>query len=283
MVGLLAARDRVDLGRADITLGDLRDEWRASEFDLGQDAAVCELDGGKLVGYAVVRTAGTFGAVHPDHEGAGIGGRLLDFCERRQRALGWSEHKTAVVAGNERAATLMCERGYRVLRSYWRMIRELDAAPPRIEPPAGIALRSLTPADDREAIYELDRAAFANVAGTEPESLTAFTEEHLQAHDLEPGLSRVAERDGRLVGFLLVRRWEDESAGYVDILAVDPREHGRGIGRALLLAGFAAMGEAGLSEAQLGVAADNRGALRLYESVGMRPRFQLDVYARAVE
>ncbi len=283
VLALLVARDTADLGRPDVTLGDLLDEWRGSELDLARNATVCELEDRTLAGYAVVRSAGTFGAVDPGHEGKGIGSALLEWCEARQRALGWHEHRTASPGGNQRAAALLRSRGYRVIRSYRRMVRDLACALQRAAPPAGVTLRALGAADDPEAIYELDRVAFADVAGSEPESLRAFTEEHLQAHDLDAGLSRVAERDGRLVGFLLTRRWEQESAGFVDLLAVDPREHGRGIGRALLLDVFAALGAAGLAEAQLGVADDNRTALRLYEAVGMRPRFQIDAWRRAVD
>jgi hypothetical protein len=35
VLAVMTARDRVDLGRPDYTLDDLRDEWSASEVDLG--------------------------------------------------------------------------------------------------------------------------------------------------------------------------------------------------------------------------------------------------------
>ncbi len=282
VLGVLIARDVADLGRPDITLGDLLDVWGASDFDLARDAVVCELDGGELAGYAIARRGDTFGAVHPEHEGRGVGTALLDWCEQRQRELGWSEHRTALAGGNERGAELVRSRGYRLSRSYWRMTLDLADAPPAAAPPDGLRLRAMAQDEDPATIHEISNAAFANVAGVDPEPLGAFSEEHLQAHDLDRGLSLVAEDEGSIVGFLLTRRWAEESAGYVDLLAVHPREHGRGIGRALLLGAFAAIREAGLAEAQLGVAGDNSGALRLYESVGMRPRFQIDLYERPV-
>jgi ribosomal protein S18 acetylase RimI-like enzyme len=64
---------------------------------------------------------------------------------------------------------------------------------------------------------------------------------------------------------------------------VHPEHRGRGLGAALLLDAFARFAAAGLTEAQLGVASDNPRALRLYERVGMYPRFQVDVYERPVE
>jgi GNAT superfamily N-acetyltransferase len=55
------------------------DEWRGSDLDLAEDARVAETPDGGIVAYVVVRRPGTLTAVHPDHEGRGIGTRLLDW------------------------------------------------------------------------------------------------------------------------------------------------------------------------------------------------------------
>ncbi|MFL5863229.1 MAG: GNAT family N-acetyltransferase [Solirubrobacteraceae bacterium] len=82
------------------------------------------------------------------------------------------------------------------------------------------------------------------------------------------------------MGFLLARRWQHEGSGYVDLLAVAPTHQRRGLGTALLTRGFADFAAEGLVQAQLGVASDNPGALRVYEAAGMRPRFRFDVFER---
>ncbi len=281
VLALLAARDTVDLGAPDYTLEDLLAEWRMSDFDLARDAVLHETEQGEIAGYARVRRPGTFAAVHPGHEGEGIGSTLLDWTERRERELGLEGHRTATAASNARAVELLTSRGYSATRSFWRMGLALASAslPPEQEI-AGVSFRALDAERDGEAIYALDRLAFASVGGTEPESLAAFTEEHLQSHDLAPTVSTVAERSGAPIAFLLAQRWESESVGYVSILAVTPEEQGRGIGRALLRRAFVAMAAEGLDEARLGVAADNPKALRLYEGLGMRPRFSIVVFER---
>ena len=43
------------------------------------------------------------------------------------------------------------------------------------------------------ALHALDQAAFASAAGSQPSSRAAFIEEHVQARDLDPALSLVAE------------------------------------------------------------------------------------------
>ena len=92
----------------------------------------------------------------------------------------------------------------------------------------------------------------------------------------------MATRDGILVGFLLARRWEDLGVGFVDLLAVHPGHRRHGIAAALLGSAFVALAAAGLREAQLGVATDNPRAMRLYERLGMRPRFRLETWERPV-
>jgi mycothiol synthase len=129
-------------------------------------------------------------------------------------------------------------------------------------------------------LHRLDALSFAGAPDYQPMSVDAFREEHLGTHDLDPDLSCVAELRGDAVGFLLARHWKDEGVGFVDVLAVHPDQQRRGIGTLLLRGAFARFAAAGLGRAQLGVASDNPHALRLYERVGMKPRFSFDTYAR---
>lgn len=78
----------------------------------------------------------------------------------------------------------------------------------------------------------------------------------------------VATRAGEVVGYVAVERQEDGS-GYVDYLGVADGERGRGIGRALVAAGCVWLhDEAGCASADLTVRESNRGARRLYGSLG---------------
>ena len=276
---VITARDIADLGVPDFTLGDLHDEWRSSQLDLQADARVVEADGGLIVGYAIVRARGALAVVSPAHEGRGIGTLLLHWAEERERERGARRHRQSVPPGSHRALELLVGAGYRRVRSYWRMVRSLHDVPASVVP-YGVRLRSLDLARDSRQLHELDAASFAGVAEYEPEPLEAFVDEHLCGHDLAPELSVVAEQDQAIVGFLLSRRWESERAGYVDLLAVHPSVRRRGLGSAMLVAAFTRFAHTGLAEAQLGVASDNPRALKLYERLGMTPRFQVDSYER---
>jgi mycothiol synthase len=281
VLAVIVARDVADFGVPDYTLESLRDEWRASDFDLSLDAVVAEDGDRQIVGYAVCHRPGTLVAVAPEAEGRGVGTKLLNWSERHDRERGLRRHRQWVAHGNARARQLLTSAGYEYMRSYWRMARDLSglvADRPRTPFP----LRQLDVERDAVALHELDAASFSANPDYRPESLTAFREEHLEAHDLAPELSLVAEQEGLTIGFLLADRWIEEAVGYVDLLAVHPDHQRRGLGAAMLLTAFGLFAAAGLREAQLGVASDNPRALQLYERVGMTPRFQGDTYERAV-
>jgi mycothiol synthase len=283
--GVLAvriARDIADLGAPDCTLEDLRDEWRAGEFDLSADAQVVQLSDGQIVGYAAIRAPGTLAVVAPEFEGRGIGARVLQWAERRERELGRERHRQWIVAENRRAQQLLCAAGYSHERSYWRMVCPLPRGTRVATMPVGCELRALDVGRDAEALHALDAASFAANPDYQPESLGAFCDEHLKAHDLDRELSCVAAHDETIVGFLLARCWREDAVGYVDLLAVHPQWQRRGLGSTLLEAAFDRFASAGLREAQLGVASDNPRALRLYERVGLSPRFRVDTYQRPV-
>jgi ribosomal protein S18 acetylase RimI-like enzyme len=132
---------------------------------------------------------------------------------------------------------LLRARGYEQVRSYWRMVVDLDrTAAEAPEPPAGVAPRPLEPEPDAEALHAINERAFSALADYRSEPLERFAEEHLGAKTLDPGLSVVVEADGQPVGFALCRRWADEGRGYIDLLAVDPDAAGRGLGSWLLAA-----------------------------------------------
>lgn len=273
-----AARDMADLGTLQHTLGDLLDVWHSTEFDLSADARLVEDGATQVVGYGMVVGDGAYGVIRPEAEGQGAGSVLLDWIEQRERERARAVHRQLVAAANRAAAALLQSRGYTLVRSNCRMARALDGREP-IDPPAGVRLRQLRE-DDVAYINGLDNRAFAQDPGYTPESLTALREEHLEAHDAAPDLNLVACQGDRIVGFLLTKRREEGTVGYVDVLAVDPPDQGRGIGRALLLQAFNDYAAAGMKEAQLGVSSVNAPALKLYRSAGMTPRFQHDIYER---
>jgi mycothiol synthase len=280
VLAVFEARETADLGAVEQTLDALRDEWGSSDFDLGQDARVVEDLDGRIVAYAAVRRMGTLVVVAPDREGRGIGSRLLQWSERRDRARGRDLHRQWIAATNRSARALLTRAGYRRARSYSRMVRSLENLPAAGELPTGFRLRPIDADRDAVALHAVDAASFAAAPDYVPESLAQFTEEWLGSHDFDGALSRAVTEEERVVGFLLAGRRPDEGAGYVHILAVAPDFQDRGLGTAMLRSTFAAFAEAGLREARLGVASYNPRGLHVYERSGMTERFRFDIYER---
>ncbi|HSS56481.1 MAG TPA: hypothetical protein VLK59_00630, partial [Solirubrobacteraceae bacterium] len=81
--------------------------------------------------------------------------------------------------------------------------------------PDGIVLHDLDVAADAGAIHAADAIAFADNPEFHPESLEAFTAEHIQAPEIDPGLSPVARRGGSIAGFALCQR-RIGGRGYID-------------------------------------------------------------------
>jgi len=283
VLAVSVACDIAERGRPDYTLDDLLGDWRASDVVLARDALVATDEAGQIVAYAIVRRFGTMVMVAPGHESRGIGTHMLQWAQLRDRQCGRPRHRQWVGATNTRAAALLRGAGYARVRAYTRMACALDRSLREPDPPPGVTLAALDPSTDARELHALDALSFAANADYEPESFDEFAEEHLGGHDTAPELSLVARRDGAMVGFLIARRFEDQDAGFIDLLAVHPAHRGQGIATALLHTAFARFAVAGLIEAQLGVASDNPTALALYARVGMSPLFAGDTYERAVD
>lgn len=78
----------------------------------------------------------------------------------------------------------------------------------------------------------------------------------------------VAERDGRLVGTVMVG--EDGHRGWVYYLAVDPAFRGRGLGRALMASAEAWLAARGIRKLELLVRTSNEGVKGFYAALGYR-------------
>ena len=96
------------------------------------------------------------------------------------------------------------------------MVRGLAGVAAPAPDPDGVRFRSLDLDADAVAVHALDDRSFSANGDYNPSSLEEFREEHLALHDLDPGLSVIAEAAGGLVGFLLTRVWPEHSTGFVD-------------------------------------------------------------------
>lgn len=280
---LVAVCDETDLGRVDMTLDELRRDWRSPGSELERDAWLVEL-GDQLVGYAWLwgresPQPKSFGFVHPDVRGKGVGSELLRRMESRARELGAG--MIAHYAVGEPAAELLERQGYRAASRFYRMALDLDAPPVVHALPAGIAVRTFEPGRDDRPLHAALTEAFADEPDFEAESFEHWRERRVADPSVDPKLWLLANDGDSIAGFALASL--STEGGFLDALGVRSPWRRRGLGLALLTRTFADAYGRGARRVALGVAADNpTGAPRLYEQAGMSVAFVVDRYEKTL-
>jgi ribosomal protein S18 acetylase RimI-like enzyme len=272
---VIVARDVADLGVPDFTLEDLRADWATPGLDLERDVRVADT-GGSIRGYAILLGDDAVVVVHPEAEGEGTGTVLRRWAEARASERGTSVLRQFAYGGNDGARALLRDAGYAPAQHYFRLRADLAEVPG----PVDVGLREFEPGDEA-AVHRLIDDAFADIEGHTPTTLEEWRAKTIAKAGHDPRLWLVAEDEQGLAGAALGERWEHDT-GYVAELGVAARARGRGLGRALLLGVFAAFRRAGLTHAELSVHGRNRGALALYESVGMRSTWEAERWEKAL-
>lgn len=166
--------------------------------------------------------------------------------------------------GNHPAAARLAARfGFERVRDLWVMRRPLAEPLPPL--PADHDIRAWTPGDTEE-LLRVNAEAFAH--HPEQGSLDAAG---LAARMAEPWFDPagllVATDGRRMLGFHWTKRHSPE-LGEVYVVGISPDAQGRGLGRALTLAGLHHLAGLGVREVLLYVEADNHAALSTYSRLG---------------
>ena len=290
---LINAASRAEHGVDDITETELRRWFGSPQLDLQRDIFVAEENGGP-VAYADVGDAGDTGEQFwidvrlPPEAGEAVGEALLAAAERRavERAAelrpGTPPRIIADAAStNERLATLLVRAGFRLYRHAYRMVADLDRELDEPRFPDGLEVRNFEAGEERavfDAVNEAFEDSWDHVSGSFEEWCHWTIENEL----FDPQLWWVARDGDEIAGFCLCRPNETEAdMGWVASLGVRRPWRRRGLARALLLASFHEFKRRGFARVGLGVDADSRtGANLLYESAGMRPIRQHDLYEK---
>ena len=158
----------------------------------------------------------------------------------------------------------MLEVGLRAARDLWQMRRMLP-----VDAPWSLETRAFVPGRDDEAWLHVNNRAFH----WHPEQ-SGWTIDDLRARQREswfdPDGFLLHDVNGQLSGFCWTKVHRDSAPvlGEIYVVAVDPDFHGRGLGRALVLAGLDHLARRGIDMGMLYVDATNAPAVQLYEDLG---------------
>jgi GNAT superfamily N-acetyltransferase len=235
-----------------------------------------------------------FGCVHPDHWGKRIGSHIVTWAEDHARLVlekCASELRVAPRSGaeahNKHGMALFEGLGWKHIRSYYRMLTDLDS-PPEVPPfPEGITVRPYNPETEFEAVYrtviDFFKDHFGFIAPPFEKGLADFKHNFIEDPAYDPRFWFVAMDGNEMAGICICRREdpEDAESGWVNELGVRREWRKRGLGYALLRQAFAAFYADGKKRAGLGVDASNlTGALHLYERAGMRVSRQFNQFEK---
>ena len=290
------------IGEDEITDVDaIRNEMELPGFTPEEDARVVFDPNGRMVGYVEVWTDSKppvhpwiFGRIHPDYEDMGIGTWLMQWAEERAlKALPGvpEELRFAPHTGANMESTgskkLFEDLGYRHIRSFYRMVINMDELVTEPVWPDEITLRTYNTETDVEAVYragiESFRDHFGFVEQPYEEGLRDFIHVMTEYDGFDPTLWFLAMDGDEIAGISLCRpyAYDDPDMGLVNFLAVRRPWRKRGLGLALLRHSFNEFYQRGKRKVGLDVDAQNlTGALRLYEKAGMHVHRQFDSYEK---
>lgn len=223
------------------------------------------LDGARLWladqdGFALVHDDALELVVAPTARRRGLGSALAD-AAAAHAAHAWSH-------GDHPAAAALARRfGWKRARELWVMRLAVSRRSPLAPPSEGVAIRSFRPGDEA-SILAINAAAFAHhpeQGGMDAADLAARMAEPW----FDPEGLLIAEVDGEAAGFHWTKQ-HDARHGEVYVVAIAPAGQGRGLGRALTVAGVEHLAAKGTDEVLLYVEADNLPARNLYASLGFQ-------------
>jgi mycothiol synthase len=286
---LLAAIREVDHEWEYFTAEELLDEFSDPDRDF-EDGSKAVMLGDRMVGYGAllprtsadrVRDMRYEGGVHPEFRGRGIGSQLITWGEDAAVALHLKRFPAqplsltaSCTSTNTGALTLHEQRGFRPVRWFNGMIRDLFVPLPAVPEPPDVKIAGWSPEQSEEARM-IRNESFRDHWGS-IETTRERWEYFLGSATFRPQFSFLAYSDGEPVGVVISHEFAGDSSApgrdvYVAIVGTLRAHRKRGIATVLVTRALNDAARAGFATGSLEVDAGSpTGALGLYEELGFR-------------
>jgi mycothiol synthase len=273
LLGLVTAMDLAELGECDWTLADIEDDFAQPTYRAWlHEAGDGQVDAAVWVSSFPGEDSVVGNVLQDPASGVHLLAPLLQVAREQARELdpALPLHVSAFTTSLGRIAVLDAAGG-KVVRHFWRMMASVSESHPVAELPAGAEIRVIREDDaaDLRTMFDVLETAFADHFGAAPTTYDEWIRFRSSTALSDRSLWWLATVDGEPAAALIGRRLGE--LGWIEEVGTLPAYRGRGLARALLLLAFAEFQRRGFAEVGLGVDATNpTGAVRLYESIGMR-------------
>ena len=299
VVDLLNARSQRLFGSDECRLNEMLIDWTSPGLNLEEMTRVVEDRDGNIIGYIELWdinepyvTKYAWGALHPDAWDDDLYLKMLAWVEdyaRTRIALTPEGARVVISQGTETEdidrKKAMEAYGYQLTRNFYRMVIELDQAPPEPIIPDGLTIVPIDLETElRDTLVAMDEG-FADHWGHVERPIEDVLEQwrhHLeQDEDFDPSIWYLAKDGDQIAGICRCSNkiTEDPDMGWVNQLCVRKPWRRRGLGMALLQTAFKEFYRRGKKRVGLGVDASSlTNATRLYTKAGMHVTRQYDTY-----
>lgn len=285
---LIAMCDTVDYGEPDLSIEDIRADWRRDGFMLERDAWMIYAHDGALAAYGFVwdrddcaRVEPTT-CVHPNFRERGLEDFHLAQTEAWTRAYGETKILQWIVSDKLQFWTQRLEqRDYHITRHDYVMEIELSQQPPEPILANGFVMRSFECGRDERAVWACIQEAFRDHRGHKDIEFDSWWAGYAEHPEWSPELSTVVTQGGEVVAAAMV--FNSFAGGWIRQIGVRRAWRKNGLGLAMLHRIFGECYARGISKVGLGVDAESlTGATRLYERAGMQVQVHFVRYEKEI-